>query len=261
MVSKNGQLWEEGFLPVAGVQTSLETVFASHWVQRTLLDCAIQSWFTATMETGNTLQAQMDQGWWATVQRGTGHWKSTCQQSGVKPGVRVWRAISRRWPDCVQHLKKKKIRQHARTRNRSSFLLKFPSSTLCWQNLILCFLKRRKRSVSHSVMPYSFQPHELKTARLLCPCSFPGKTTGMGSQSLLQGILPTQGTNSGLLHCRWILYHLSHLGSPIEEETGLKLHYCHTGEPRVEQELRGKQLINGMSHTLAVGQTQSKRTL
>ena len=192
-MSKNGQLWEEGFLPVAGVQTSLETVFARHWVLRTLLDCAIQSWFVATMETGNTLQLQMDQSWWASVQRGMGHWKSTCQQGGVKPGVHVWTAILQvviRLCSAFNKLKKKKKRQHARTRN-SSFLLKFPSSTLCWQNLILCFLKRKKRSVSHSVMSYSLQPRELKTARLLF--FFPGKTTGVVSHSLLQGIFPTQG--------------------------------------------------------------------
>ena len=30
-----------------------------------------------------------------------------------------------------------------------------------------------------------------------------------------QGIFPTQGSNSGLLHCRQILYHLSHQGSQI----------------------------------------------
>ena len=30
--------------------------------------------------------------------------------------------------------------------------------------------------------------------------------------SFLQGIFPTQGLNPGLLHCKWILYHLSHLG-------------------------------------------------
>ena len=29
---------------------------------------------------------------------------------------------------------------------------------------------------------------------------------------LLQGIFPTQGSNPGLLHCRQILYHLSHQG-------------------------------------------------
>ena len=33
--------------------------------------------------------------------------------------------------------------------------------------------------------------------------------------SLLQGIFPTQRSNPGLPHCRWILYHLSHQGSPI----------------------------------------------
>ena len=38
--------------------------------------------------------------------------------------------------------------------------------------------------------------------------------TGVGSLSLLQGIFPTQGSNPGLPHCRWILYQLSHKGSP-----------------------------------------------
>ena len=42
----------------------------------------------------------------------------------------------------------------------------------------------------------------------------PGKTTGVGCHALLQGILPTQGSSPGLSHCRWILYHLSHQGSP-----------------------------------------------
>ena len=34
------------------------------------------------------------------------------------------------------------------------------------------------------------------------------KNTGMGSLSLLQRIFLTQELNQGLLHCRWILYHL-----------------------------------------------------
>ena len=42
----------------------------------------------------------------------------------------------------------------------------------------------------------------------------PGKTTRMGCHALLQGIFPTQGSNPGLLHCRQILYHLSHQVSP-----------------------------------------------
>ena len=36
------------------------------------------------------------------------------------------------------------------------------------------------------------------------------KNTGVGSQSLLQGIFPTQELNWGLLHCRQILYKLSY---------------------------------------------------
>ena len=37
----------------------------------------------------------------------------------------------------------------------------------------------------------------------------------VASHSLLQGIFPTQGLNLNLLHCRQILYHLSHQGSPF----------------------------------------------
>ena len=47
----------------------------------------------------------------------------------------------------------------------------------------------------------------------------PGKSTRVGCHFLLQGIFPTQGSNPGLLHCRQVLYHLSHQGSP---ETGEK---------------------------------------
>ena len=42
----------------------------------------------------------------------------------------------------------------------------------------------------------------------------PGKNTGMGCHTLLQGIFPTQGLNPGFPHCRQILYHLSHQESP-----------------------------------------------
>ena len=42
----------------------------------------------------------------------------------------------------------------------------------------------------------------------------PGKNTGVGCHALLQGIFPTQGSNPCLLHCRQILYCLSHQESP-----------------------------------------------
>ena len=40
----------------------------------------------------------------------------------------------------------------------------------------------------------------------------PGKNPGVGCHALLQGIFPTQGLNLRLLHCKQILYHLSHQG-------------------------------------------------
>ena len=46
------------------------------------------------------------------------------------------------------------------------------------------------------------------------PTNTPGQNTGVGSLFFLQGIFPTQGSNAGLPHCRWILYQLSHEGSP-----------------------------------------------
>ena len=44
-------------------------------------------------------------------------------------------------------------------------------------------------------MSDSLQPHVLYT-----PWNSPGKNTGVGSCSLLQGIFPTQGLNPGLPH-------------------------------------------------------------
>ena len=74
-------------------------------------------------------------------------------------------------------------------------------------SLITCFLDCE--SESRSVVSDSLWPHGLYS-----PWNSPGQNTGVGSLSLLQGIFPTQGSNPGLLHCRQILYQLSHKGSP-----------------------------------------------
>ena len=47
-----------------------------------------------------------------------------------------------------------------------------------------------------------------------CPWNSPSQNTGMGSLSLLQGSFPTQGSNPGLPHCRWVLYQLRPQGKP-----------------------------------------------
>ena len=58
-------------------------------------------------------------------------------------------------------------------------------------------------------MSDSLRPQELDS-----PWHSPSQNIGMGSRSLLQGIIPTQESNHDLLHCRQILYQLSYQGSP-----------------------------------------------
>ena len=45
----------------------------------------------------------------------------------------------------------------------------------------------------------------LRPHRLYSPWNSLGQNIKVGSLSFLQGIFPTQGSNPGLLHCRWIL--------------------------------------------------------
>ena len=56
--------------------------------------------------------------------------------------------------------------------------------------------------------------HGLEPTRLLCPRDFPGKNTGVGCHFVLQGIFPTQGSNTCLLHWQTFPLPLSHQGSP-----------------------------------------------
>ena len=84
--------------------------------------------------------------------------------------------------------------------------------------------------LSCSVVSNSLWPHGLQPTKLLGPWNSPGKNTGVGCNSLLQGIFPTQGSNPRLL-C--LLYWevgslwLHHSGSPRHQisegyKTGLK---------------------------------------
>ena len=78
--------------------------------------------------------------------------------------------------------------------------------TITWRlnNMLL-----KNQWIKVKVASDSLQPH-----RLFRPRNSPGQNTGVCSLSPLQGIFPTQGSNPGLPHCRWILYQLSHKGSP-----------------------------------------------
>ena len=62
--------------------------------------------------------------------------------------------------------------------------------------------------------PSIWMPRTKKTAIYWVILSESLRAVLATSLSLLQVIFPTQGSNPGLLHCRWILYYLSHNGSP-----------------------------------------------
>ena len=68
--------------------------------------------------------------------------------------------------------------------------------------------------LSHLVLSNSLQPHALLPVRLLWPWNSPGKNTGVVCHALLWGIFPTLVSKPGLSYCKWILYCLSHQGSP-----------------------------------------------
>ena len=68
--------------------------------------------------------------------------------------------------------------------------------------------ENERESAHRSVVSDSLWPHRAHQVPL--SWNFPGKNTGVDCHSLLQGIFRTQGSNPGLLHCRQILYHLSH---------------------------------------------------
>ena len=69
----------------------------------------------------------------------------------------------------------------------------------------------------------SLWPHGLYS-----PWNSLGQNTGVGNLSFLQGIFPIQWSNPGLPHCRWILYQLSHKGSPGPMVTLCLTFWCWT---------------------------------
>ena len=88
----------------------------------------------------------------------------------------------------------------------------------CWENrntakrAIYIIYRKAKAKVTQSCLTLCNPPD----CSLPGSCSWnsPGQNTVVDNHSILQGIFPTQRSNPGLPHCRWILYCLSHQGSP-----------------------------------------------
>ena len=72
----------------------------------------------------------------------------------------------------------------------------------------------------------------LRPHGLYSPWNSLGQNTEVGSLSLLQEIFPTQGSNPGLPHWRWILYQLSQKGSPNSRYILLYEGYIRRGKIR-----------------------------
>ena len=99
-------------------------------------------------------------------------------------------------------------------------------------------------------MSSSLRPHVLYS-----PWNYPGQNTGVGSLSLLQGIFPTQGSNPGLLHCRWILYQLSHKGSPRILEWVAYSFFSRSSQPR--NQTRVSCIVSGFFTNWATREAQT----
>ena len=116
--------------------------------------------------------------------------------------------------------------------------------------------------VCHSVVYNSLWSHGmLKLSRFLCPWNSLGKNTGLDSHYLIQGVFLTQGSNTGLQHCRQILYHLNHQGADvIQIEIKGTINVMHLNYP--ETILPPHQFVEKMSsmklvsHAKKVGDSQ-----
>ena len=110
-------------------------------------------------------------------------------------------------------------------------------------------------SESRSGMSDSLQPHGLHS-----PWKSPGQNTGEGSLSLLQGIFPTQGSNPGLPHCRWILYQLSYQGSLLEVRAAVKQPSKHRTAVHDEELASSKRQVLRL-RSVALGHRREKSIL
>ena len=92
-----------------------------------------------------------------------------------------------------------------------------------WVSLILTFFMYTMLClVTHSCLTL-WNPRDCSLPGSFVHEDSPGKNTGVCFHALLQGIFPTQESNPGIFHFRWILYHLSHQGSPFMYIEHLKL--------------------------------------
>ena len=172
-------------------------------------------WWWERLKVGGEGDERGWDGWMASLTRLTWVWVDSwsCWWTG-RPGM-LWFMWSQRvgqdWATELNFFETKIFKWHSdwppvsQKRNNLEFLC------FLWQHIYLhdgCVLS----SYSH-VPLFANQWTVAHQAPLFM--EFSGKNTGMSRHAPLQGFLPTQRLNLGLLHCRQILYHRSHQGSPL----------------------------------------------
>ena len=153
---------------------------------------------------------------------GSGGKEFTCNVGdlGSVPGLGRFRWRRERlptsvfWPGELHGLYSPWGRKESDPTFTSDFPAQSPVNCQCWRRLLRIPWATRRSNQSLLKKVKVAQSNSLRPYGLYSPCNSPGQNTGVGSLSLLQGFVPTQGSSPGLLHCRQLLYPLSHKGSP-----------------------------------------------
>ena len=147
--------------------------------------------------------------WWNPKYGGGGAWSCLI----------LWTPSTIAWPGSSIHgiLQARILEWVATSSSRGSSWLRNQTHIACISYIgrwILYHCTTWEAQVSIESERCSVVSHSLRLHGLYSPWNSSGQNTGGGSLSLLQGIFPTQGSNPGLLHCRQILYQLTHKESP-----------------------------------------------
>ena len=100
---------------------------------------------------------------------------------------------------------KRKVESWCTDSHFGAFLIQVSRNTLIWN--ISMVIKKAVLQKRSGLWVSLVMLSDVVLSRLV-------SNTGVGCHALLQGIFPSQRLNPHLLHCRWILYCLSHQGSP-----------------------------------------------
>ena len=113
---------------------------------------------------------------------------------------------------------------------------------ICWHIECITLIASSFRILNSST---GIPLHPLALLIAVLPSStwgYPSNNTGVGNNSLLLGTFQIQGSNTGLLHCRQILYHLSHQEGPTSTLPQYKQEGKGKREGWAEQEESGWEL-------------------